>query len=197
MVTQGFRFIGISPEVDLTERRSQMLNDQTEPFTSNDIIGYRVYTALLSQSGTESYVNITSGLLTVGVTYKIDDASGNPDFTNVGAPSNALGTFFTATGTTPASWGSATLEYNPGAPEVIVLQNTIGSVSWGFSENGVYFTPESFDITRTTVNLSNNSLSNGTYTDMSAWLSGDGNVFVDSTSNGVLNNTTIEIRVYN
>ena len=54
-----------------------------------------------------------------------------------------------------------------------------------------------FDLTKTTVNLSNNSVSNGTYTDMSAWLSGDGNVFVDSTSNGVLNNKTIEIRVYN
>jgi len=86
---------------------------------------YKVYTALSQQSG----------LLTVGVTYYIDDNASNPDFTNVGAPNNNVGTYFVATGTTPNSWGEATLNYNTGAPVVTVLENTIGNV-W-FTYNGV------------------------------------------------------------
>jgi hypothetical protein len=51
MSTNGFRFIGISPSVDLTERKSEMINEQTEPFTFDEMRGYKVYTALLTQIG--------------------------------------------------------------------------------------------------------------------------------------------------
>jgi hypothetical protein len=96
---------------------------------------YKVYTALLTQSGGDDLQSQQSGLLTVGVTYYIDDNASNPDFTNVGAPNNNVGTYFVATGTTPNSWGEATLNYNTGAPVVTVLENTIGNV-W-FTYNGV------------------------------------------------------------
>jgi hypothetical protein len=55
--------------------------------------------------------NLTSGNLTIGVWYKII-VLGTGDFTNVGATQNALGQCFMATGTTPTTWGGATLEPN-------------------------------------------------------------------------------------
>jgi hypothetical protein len=55
-MSTDFRFIGIAPSVDLTERRSKLINDQTEVFTLDDIRGYKVYTALLNQSGTNAPV---------------------------------------------------------------------------------------------------------------------------------------------
>lgn len=104
---------------------------------------YKVYTALVSQTGTDEPLGIDTGSLTIGVTYYIETDSPGMDFTNVGAPNNIAGeyTYFVATGTTPASWGSNedtennTLVYNLGAPTVIVLENTIGNI-W-FTYNGV------------------------------------------------------------
>jgi hypothetical protein len=46
----------------------------------------------------------TSGLLTVGKTYKILTFVTGDNFLNVGALSNATGVTFTATGTTPTTW---------------------------------------------------------------------------------------------
>jgi len=99
---------------------------------------YKVYTALLTQSGGDDLQNQQSGLLTVGVTYYIDDNASFPDFTNVGAPNNNVGTYFVATGTTPASWGEATLAYNTGAPVVAVLENTIGNIWFTYNVVGIY-----------------------------------------------------------
>ena len=99
---------------------------------------YKVYTALLRQSGGDNIKNITSGTLTIGVTYQITDDTSNPDFTNVGAPNNNLNTYFVATGTTPNSWGQAQLQYNEGAPVVTVLENTIGNVYWSYITAGGY-----------------------------------------------------------
>ena len=36
-ISSGTRFIGIAPSVNLTERKSTLINDQTEPFTVEDI----------------------------------------------------------------------------------------------------------------------------------------------------------------
>jgi len=103
---------------------------------------YQVYTALITQSGGENLQPKSNGLLTIGVTYWINDNIGNPDFTNVGAPNNDTGTYFVATGTTPNSWGdvgdATVLKYNTGAPVVTVLENTIGNVWFSFSDNGIY-----------------------------------------------------------
>ena len=100
---------------------------------------YKVYTALLTQSGGDDVQVINSGDLTIGVTYKINVASNDGDFTNVGAPNNDGGTYFVATGTTPNSWGTiGELKYNTGAPVVTVLENTIGNIWFTYGANGLY-----------------------------------------------------------
>ncbi len=108
---------------------------------------YKVYTALVSQSGVDDPISIDTGSLTIGVTYYINNNSPGMDFTNVGAPNNIAGesTYFVATGTTPASWGSSedtgndTIRYNVGAPTVTVLENTIGNIWFTYSNTGIYY----------------------------------------------------------
>ena len=104
---------------------------------------YKVYTALLTQTGASSVVEITGGNLTIGVTYEIYEAAGGAegfDFTNVGAPNNNLGTFVVTTGTTPNSWGNNNigLRYDEGAPVAKVLENTIGNIWFVYVGPGTY-----------------------------------------------------------
>jgi hypothetical protein len=103
-----------------------------------DRLPYKVYTALLTQTGATDPQTISTGSLTVGVTYEITDNSGGANFTNVGAPNNTVGTFFVATGTTPTSWGTGELGYNNGAITATVLQNTIGNIWYTYNNYGVY-----------------------------------------------------------
>jgi hypothetical protein len=103
---------------------------------------YKVYTALLTQSGGDDPLSISEGTLTIGVTYYINDTVIDMDFTNVGAPNNNVGTYFVATGTNP-NWGTNPLEaailfYNTGAPVVTVLENTIGNIWWTYVDIGEY-----------------------------------------------------------
>lgn len=120
------------------------LFDETPPIPPVPPAPYKVYTALVTQSGSDDQYSIDTGLLTIGVTYYINNDSPGMDFTNVGAPNNEIGTYFVATGTTPASWGSNegtennTLVYNTGAPVVNVLENTIGNVWFVYSGVGAY-----------------------------------------------------------
>jgi hypothetical protein len=97
---------------------------------------YKVFTALVRQQGNNSFGNIGGGDLIVGKTYNIAGPGG--DFTNVGAPNNDIGTSFIATGTTPASWNGATLNYNDGAPTATILENTIGNIWFEYSAAGIY-----------------------------------------------------------
>jgi len=105
---------------------------------------YKVYTALLTQGGSDDPLSINIGTLTIGVTYFIDEVFENSgaDFSNVGAPNNNVGTYFVATGTIPNSWGElgseTTLIYNTGAPVVTVLENTIGNIWFTYKTPGVY-----------------------------------------------------------
>lgn len=105
---------------------------------------YKVYTALLTQSGGSSIVWTDVSPLTIGMTYLINLESTGMDFTNVGSPNNNVGTYFVATGTTPNSWGilentgSKILEYNTGAPVVTVLENTIGDIFCKYDGAGQY-----------------------------------------------------------
>lgn len=115
---------------------------QTVKATIEDVRGYKVYTALLTQLGGDSPSPLSwdddpgGPLLTIGVTYEIIDVTGNPDFTNVGAPNNNLGTKFVATGTTANYWGQGVLLWNGGAPVVNVLENTIGNIWWTYVSEG-------------------------------------------------------------
>jgi hypothetical protein len=101
---------------------------------------YKVYTALLTQSGGDDpqYYTETNTLLTIGVTYTISAYDQGDDFTNIGASSNRQGVSFVATGTTPAVWSGSTLDYNTGAPVVTVLENTIGDIWFTYHDIGRY-----------------------------------------------------------
>jgi len=99
---------------------------------------YKVYTALLTQTGGGNDVYISNVPLTIGITYFIYDITGGVDFTNVGAPNNNFGTYFVATGTTPNSWGLGQLGYNTGAPVATVLENTIGNIWFTYGNVGAY-----------------------------------------------------------
>lgn len=141
MIPEGTRFIGISPSVNLKERKSASINAETQLYTLDDIRGYKAYTALLTQSGGDNQLELFpgDGPLTIGVTYTINGYAEGDDFTNVGAPSNTNGLSFVATGTTPNHWLEGTgLLYNTGAPVVIVLENTIGNIWFTYNAVGIY-----------------------------------------------------------
>jgi hypothetical protein len=128
--------------------------------TTTTLPVYQVYTALLTQTGASTPNAVGDLPLLPGTTYEIiDNDGGTADFTNVGAPNNNVGTFFVATGTTPTSWGDnllGQLQYDSGAPTVIVLENTIGNIYFKYTNPGEY-TCESdnlFTIGKTTVFIS-------------------------------------------
>lgn len=147
-VPNDTRFIGINPTVNLRERRSARINRETQPVSMQDITDsirpYKVFTALLTQSGGSSTVNATSGLLIVGVSYNIDTYNAGDDFSNVGGPAAGLpgewdGYSFLATGTTPNNWNNSSLLISDeGAPVVTVLENTIGNIWFTYNSAGEY-----------------------------------------------------------
>lgn len=169
---------------------------------------YKVYTALLTQSGWDAPETKIDGSLTIGVTYYIDQVQDGVygDFTNVGAPNNEVGTFFVATGNEPNSFGKTTLSYNLGAPVVTVLENTIGNIWFSYDDKGGYIINGNFPESKTVFVISNigevpaDSISIRGYIDIN-------NIYIATTSvnftgnsenlNNILFNTPIEIRVYN
>ena len=170
---------------------------------------YKVYTALLTQSGGDDPYNVTPQPLTIGQTYKITEYYSGDDFTNVGAPSNAQDISFVATGTTPAVWTNGSGLYtNGGAPVVTVLENTIGNIWFTYHGVGYYDINKdsNFEQNKTFVILTNNLSGNvgiiGQNMALGFECYGD-NVIQLTTAvdnayeNGVLFNTPIEIRVYN
>ncbi len=188
---------GNESEMSLEDLKANIVPAPAEP-------SYKVYTALLTQIGGDDPQGITEGELTIGVTYQIAEQGLDFDFTNVGAPNNDYFTYFVATGTTPNSWGTeAKLFYNIGAPTVTVLENTIGNIYWTYDSAGVYSANfvGAFPELKTFILTPSNGYD-------SAVLQGGGgepyNIYRVSndkcavlTTDGSLNNTPIEIRVYN
>jgi len=167
------------------------------------IMPYKVYTALLNQSGADDPLSLSEGDdLTIGVTYLIDDGT-DFDFTNVGAPNNDIGTYFVATGTTPNSWGiDGLLQYNLGAPTVTVLENTIGNIWFTYSGVGIYklnnltlTDPSKLYFSITSISGKSFGFAWNDEDGSGAFIltRGSGGAFQDSS----LSNTPIEIRVYN
>jgi hypothetical protein len=137
--------LGLFEQIAAINTRIKRLCCKIENCCNNNNASFKVYTALLTQNGGDSGVSIDTGLLTIGVTYRINNDSPGMDFTNVGAPNNNQNTYFVATGTTPASWGAnegssnATLVYNEGAPVVTVLENTLGiDITYEYNVLGTY-----------------------------------------------------------
>jgi len=174
---------------------------------------YKVYTALLTQSGGSGTSSLNDEPLTIGVTYLINDLGGSGwDFTNVGAPNNNAGTYFVATGTTPNSWGDlgVSLEFTLGAPVVTVLENTIGNIWFTYDNVGFYKVNSNglFTIGKTFSNIEPSAVDIENYRNAvidhygTNFSSSDINIFTGDfvsviSSNNYLNNTPIEIRVYN
>ena len=171
---------------------------------------YRVYTALLTQTGGDDPYTVTSinGDLIIGVTYKIEDQDGSGfDFTNVGAPNNNFETYFVATGTTPNSWGSGgVLRINGGAPVATVLENTIGNIWFTYDTDGRYFVNSDglFNTDKTWYAITNVgqlrdglSILMGKSTIDTNQIYIESGVLFDYPSNNRLKNTPIEIRIYN
>ena len=168
---------------------------------------YKVYTALLTQSGGDNVQSMYGLPLVIGTTYVINNNIGGiADFTNVGAPNNDAGTYFVATGTTPNNWGTVgdvDLGYNTGAPVVTVLENTIGNIWFSYNGVGDYYINsdglfENLKTYYSILSISDTATQqrNGLFvinTNLIGLLSGDGNAY----ENGYLFRTPIEIRVYN
>jgi hypothetical protein len=169
---------------------------------------YKVYTALLTQSGGDSpNTAYGDGTFYKGVTYTIVSNPLNEDATFYGAPNNNDGTSFICNQTiSPGQSGSFEFSFNDGAPVVTVLENTIGDVWFEFYQIGSYYIKSNslFITDKTTI-------ING-----SGWDTGDienilpvftlyqniTNILIQSTDrtltpiDNVLHNTLIEIRVY-
>jgi hypothetical protein len=212
-IPNGQKILTSAPEVNTTYGGSASLQALNTWYTMGDISNtvrpYKVFTALLTQSGGDDPDNIVSGNTVIGVTYQIQASVAGDDFRNIGGPlivsnDDFNGTYFVATGTTPNVYTNGTsLDFNTGAPVATVLENTIGNIWFTFFETGRYYanSNELFTDNKTAVfggyydgdllvyvnYLSNNNSSSGIYIQ-----TGD-----PIASNGYLQNTPIEIRVYN
>jgi hypothetical protein len=141
------------------------LNAGTISQNGEPVKPYKVYTALLTQSGGDDPQNILSGTVTAGVTYQIaleDAPIQSWDFSNVGGPQYPNGDAFVATSNgVPNNYGTATLGYNTGAPVATVLENTIGNVWFTYDSVGDYSirSVNAFTVGKTYVSsqLNNNS----------------------------------------
>jgi hypothetical protein len=165
---------------------------------------YKVYTALLTQSGSSNVLNLNNSNLTIGVTYEIDNPFIGTDFTNVGAPNNLAGTKFVATGTIPNSWGTGGgLNYDTGAPVVTVLENTLGNVWFTYDGTGLYSANSDAEFTvNKTVSFNSVSTDSGNPNFITIQNNNVNNVTIkqfDSSGVGVnpITAASIEIRVYN
>ena len=173
---------------------------------TGSVFPYKVYTALLTQSGGSGQAVISFPIpLTIGRTYQIINHDAGADFTNVGAPNNDLGTYFVATGENPAQWGEGELEFETGAPEVKVLENTIGNIWFTYYSPGIYniYSNGLFTANKTFMELSNvtdiNNNSSGSIFVGFGLIESDSNLKIqsDAFTDGDMYNTPIEIRVYN
>lgn len=178
--------------------------DPTGSFqTIDELRGYKVYTALITQSGESDPQSQSSGAVEQGVTYQILFSKPEDpwDFSNVGGPKYPENWSFVATSNdVPKEYGTATLNYDTGAPVVTVLENTIGNISFAFNTDGLYeinstglfiedktfllstaFTALNSDVTAMTIF---NQIDTST-------------IGIIVGENGFLNGVPIEIRVYN
>lgn len=223
-IPTGQKFHTVPSNVQTVERGSALANSQREIYTMQDIVDttrpYKVFTALLTQSGGDDELELVDGdAVTKGVTYLIDVAGQDTDFSNVGGPkyegSGLNGTYFIATiDGIPNNYGGAVLLYNTGAPVATVLENTIGNVWFTYEGVGGYKVQSNslFTANKSTFNILN--IENTDLTVSMLWMNFLGitendallQTFIFNVDggwnggdyiNGSLQDTPIEIRVYN
>ena len=215
-MAQVSRQIGWSQESNLLYQILNQLNKLTSVlFGLKEAAtpSYKVYTALLTQSGGDSpeqanYIN--QGPLTIGVSCYISQNlplnQGGTDFTNVGATNNEVGTWFIATGTTPI-WGTQDggVNYNLAAPRVTVLENTIGNIWFTYDVVGYYriYSDSKFIQNKTFAFIAfpgstNSGGSAAVYVNqVPQYLPMETRDYAGILSDDILYDTSIEIRVYN
>ena len=166
--------------------------------SGNGASAYKVYTALLTQSGGDnpSPVNWDENLIK-GVTYEIVSLAVGDDVTQYGAPNNNVGTKFVCNQDVNV-WGSSgsELAYNTGAPVATVLENTIGNIWFTYDSVGFYYmySNDLFTVGKT---WGQNVVVN-TSPDFCIFNIGALNsIEIISSAGDNLNNIPIEIRVYN
>ena len=195
--------LGFKGEFNLTKYITDLIAATPPPTPT---LPYKVYTALLSQSGGDSFLFLLNEPLVIGVTYKIYEDAGPSgwDFTNVGAPNNNVGTSFVATGTTPNSWTNAELEYNAGAPVAKVLENTIGNIWFTYNGVGQYYVNSNqlFTYPKSTGFIGDVSGAGENQSLASIQILGDSAFYISTVTSFIvvddqLFDTPIEIRVYN
>lgn len=94
-IPSSTKFIGLAASVNTTERRSALINSESEAYTMQDVTDtvrpYKVFTAIISQSGTSNPTAIvyqnTFGInfnfvRTAAGNYQIQDFVNNPFITN-------------------------------------------------------------------------------------------------------------------
>jgi hypothetical protein len=169
---------------------------------------YKVYTALVTQTGGTD-ANQTSGdeFIMKGRTYYINDNPDNIDISSIGAPNNNVGTSFVATRDANGEFNfNLKLDFNAGAPTVIVLENTIGNIWFTYVDVGQYYANSNslFTDTKTCTffgppytdefieSIITQDYTTSDLTRISFWTFHDG-----TTMDNYLMNNPIEIRVYN
>lgn len=197
----------VSNDTNTTYGGSDALQAMNQWYTmedvSNTVKPYKVFTALLTQSGDNDPRNIPSDTnsLSKGRTYEIVSVGAGEDVTLYGAPNNNPGTYFMCTVDTEVF--TSELNYNQGAPVATVLENTLGDIWFTYTSVGDYLINSNtlFIINKTTqflnsIPVEEGCLSVSNYT--------DGNLIYLNSQNGgfdrvdgYFSNTPIEIRVYN
>ena len=204
----------VSNTTNTTYSGSQALKDMNEWYTMEDVkntvLPYKVYTALLTQSGGSDEITISSGPVVEGVTYIFNHTKPPEpwDFSNVGGPVYPDKNDFVATSSgVPNEYGTANLTYNTGAPVVTVLENTIGGIVWTYIGPGEYQGTlfGEFPINKTFVIIGgpfsggNNGYCFAGYYNTNGVVvySASGPNKILDAGNNILEFTPIEIRVYN
>lgn len=170
---------------------------------------YKVYTALLTQSGDGASTQ-TTGDLIIGARYIITTYVSDDDFTSVAnvisGTINTDGCEFIAIGTTPDNYLNGSTLTDTGAPVATVLENTLGvTPTWYYDNQGNYhaealgvFTLGKTVIVPGVINFTalNNSTP-ATIDNVYILTIGIGLSPLPGPDDNLLSNTFIEIRVYN
>lgn len=126
---------------DLTINGNVIVSGSTTSDGQSLLPKYKVYTALLTQSGSTNVITINSGGVVKGVTYTyLTGGNENIDFSNVfpvnsgETPNNMVAT----SSGIPNNWNGVFLTYDTGAPLVKVLENTLGNIWFSYYSLGEY-----------------------------------------------------------
>lgn len=166
---------------------------------------YKVFTAIVSQSGTSSTLSVFGDeSIVAGVTYYIQENPDLNDLSMYGAPNNSAGTLFVSNQSGPLPYtASLELTYDTGAPVAVVLENTIGNIFFTYDGVGNYSAnSSSLFTTNKTVTFCTVSTDPGSPTWTSSRIGSQSIVSINKFNkdgDGIdgISNCSIEIRVYN